>query len=99
MFGDMMGKLQEMKQKMDEAKSRMKGISVSAEAANGAIKVIASGNRQIRNIEINHSLITEKEELEELLVVAINRALEKAEKVYESEMQGAAGGMIPPGLM
>jgi nucleoid-associated protein EbfC len=99
MFGDMMGKLQEMKQKMDETKNRLKDISVSAEAANGAIKVIASGNKQIKNIEINHSLITEKEELEELLVVAINRALEKAEKVYETEMVGVAGGMIPPGMI
>jgi DNA-binding YbaB/EbfC family protein len=101
MFGDMMGKLQDMKQKMDEIKKRLDTITVEGEAGNNAVKVRATGNRQIKSIEVNESLFKgDKEELEDLLVIAVNRALEKAEKVNEAEMAGAAKGIMPnlPGL-
>jgi nucleoid-associated protein EbfC len=100
MFGDMMGKLQEMKQKMDETKKRLDSITVMADSANGAIKVTASGNREIKNISIKAEMLSgEKEELEDMLLVAVNRALEQAEKVNEAEMQGAAKGFLPPEML
>ena len=101
MFGDMMGKLQEMKQKMQESKKRLDLITVEGEAGNNAVKIRATGNRQIKSVEISAELFSaDKEELEDLLVIALNRALEKAEKVNEAEMAGAAKGIMPnmPGL-
>ena len=101
MFGDMMGKLQEMKQKMEETKKRLDLKTIEGEAGNNAVKIIATGNRQIKSVEISAELFSaDKEELEDLLVIAINRALEKAEKVNEAEMAGAAKGIMPnmPGL-
>ncbi len=92
-----MGKLQEMKQKMEEIKKRLETITVEAEAGDGAITVTANGNKKIVNVNINEEIAKgDKEELEDLLLVAINRALEKAEKVNEAEMQGAASGFLPP---
>jgi nucleoid-associated protein EbfC len=100
MFGDMMGKLQEMKQKMEEIKKRLETITVKAEAAEGAITVTANGNKKIVNVTISDEIAKgDKEELEDLLVVAINRAIEQAEKVNEAEMQGAASGFLPPGMV
>jgi nucleoid-associated protein EbfC len=100
MFGDMMGKLQEMKQKMEDTKKRLETITVQGEAGDGAITVTANGNKKIVNISVNEELTkADKEELEDLLVVAVNRALEKAESLHEAEMQGAAQGFIPPDLM
>ena len=101
MFGDMMGKLQDMKQKMEETKKRLDTITVEGEAGNNAVIVRANGNRQIKSVEISSELYrADKEELEDLLVIALNRALEKAEKVNEAEMAGAAKGIMPnlPGL-
>jgi DNA-binding YbaB/EbfC family protein len=97
MFGDMMGKLQEMKQKTEETKKRLDTISVDAEVENGLVKVVCNGNRKITSITISDELIKEgdKEQIEELTSLAINRALEKAEKVAEAEMVGVAKGMIP----
>jgi DNA-binding protein YbaB len=40
-------------------------------------------------------LQTDKEELEDLIIIATNNALDQAEKVYEAEMQGAAMGLMP----
>lgn len=101
MFGDMMGKLQDMKQKMEETKKRLDTITLEGEAGNNAVKVRVNGNRQIKSVEISPELFSaDKEEVEDLLVIAINRALEKAEKVNEAEMAGAAKGIMPniPGL-
>ncbi|MCI5057091.1 MAG: YbaB/EbfC family nucleoid-associated protein [Flavobacteriales bacterium] len=102
MFGDMMDKLQNMRQQMDEVKSRLDNVTVKGEAGNGKVTVIATGNRKIKEIKIDPALMTsDPEELEDLLIMALNQALENAEKVNESEMQGAASGMLPglEGLM
>jgi nucleoid-associated protein EbfC len=101
MFGDMMGKLQELKQKMEETKKRLENITVKADSGEGAVVVTANGAKKIVNISIaEEKTIGNKEELEDLLLVAVNRALEKAENVHESEMQGATKDFLPgmPGL-
>ena len=96
-----MGKLQEMKQKVEEAKKRLDTITVEGEAGNGAVKVKINGNRKIENIEIGEEALKgDKEEIEDLILTAANRAIEQADKVNEAELQGAAKGMLPgmPGL-
>lgn len=94
----MMGKLNEMKQKVEETKARLDTITVEGEAYEGAVQVIVSGNREVRDIIIADKLLTDKEELQDMLILATNRALEKAEKLNEAEMQGAAQGFLPPGF-
>lgn len=100
MFGDMPGMLQAMKQKMEDAKKRMDLVSVEAEIEGGAIKVIATANREIKSISISDDLKNgDKEELEDLLTVAVNRALVKAEQVHNTEMASLTHGIIPPGML
>lgn len=100
MFGDMMGmmgKMQEMKQKSEEVKKRLDTISVNGEAENGLVTVVSTANRKITSITISEALMAEndKDQIEDLTLLAINRALEKAEKVSEAEMAGVAKGMLP----
>jgi len=98
MFGGngMMKKLQEMQQKVEETKVRLDTITVEGKASNGKVAVTMTGNRKVNAIVINEELTNlEKEELEDLLVIATNDALEKAERVNESEMRVASAGMIP----
>jgi len=98
---DSMKKMKEMKQKMDEIKTRLDTVYVSGEAANGKVKVVVSANRQVKEVQLDDSLMTSgKEELQNLLTLAMNNALTDAEKVFEAEMKGAASGMMPniPGL-
>ena len=99
MFGDFMGKMQEAQQKMEEAKSRLDTVYVEADAENGLVKVTSTANRKITQISIDKSLFDDgdKEAIEELVLIAVNRALQKAEQVNEAEMQALAssymGGM------
>ena len=96
-MGDMMGKMQEMKRKSEEIKKRLDTISVSGDAENGQVTAISTGNRKITSVQISDELMAtgDKNKIEDLTILAINKALEKAEKVSEAEMAGVAKGMLP----
>lgn len=94
---DMFGKLNEMKQKMQEVKDRLENITVNGESGNGNIQVEANGNRTITNISIDPAFLknTSSDELEDLLIIAVQRAMNNAKSVEETEMKSVAGGMLP----
>lgn|SRR5574343_1711982 len=95
-FGDMMGKLQEMKQRADELKRKMDETILTAEGAGGDIKIEITGNREIKKLSIAASLQHgDKEELEEQLIVTLNKAISKANTLHEEEMKKAASGLLP----
>ena len=100
MFGNMMEKLQMMKMKMEEVKENLESKIITEEAAGGDIRISINGNKKVKSVYIASSLqFGDKEELEEQLCVALNRAIEKAEQAYEHEMKQVAGGMLPPGMI
>jgi len=91
-----MGKMQEAQQKMEETKKRLDGVYVDTEIENGAIKVTATANMKITNISISDDLKTgDKEAIEDLVIVAINKVLEQAKSVQEAEMAKVAQGAMP----
>lgn len=95
-IGDMMGKLQEMKQRADEIKSKLDLKIISTEGAGGDIKVEISGNRDIKNVVISDALQHgDKLELQKQLVLTLNKAISEANKVNEAEMKKAASGLLP----
>jgi DNA-binding YbaB/EbfC family protein len=96
MFGDLFSKLQEAQQKMQEGKQKLGDVIIEGEAGNGAVKVSVTGTREIKTIAIDSQLMTadRKEELEDLLITALNRALKNAEQAWEEEMKDVAGGML-----
>jgi DNA-binding YbaB/EbfC family protein len=94
-LGDMMGKLQEMKQKADDIKIKLDDIIINVEGAGGDIKIAITGNREIKSLTIAPALQHgDKEELEDQLVVTLNKALFKANETNENEMKQVAGGML-----
>jgi DNA-binding YbaB/EbfC family protein len=96
MFGDMLSKLQEAQQKMQEGKQKLGSVIIDGDAGNGLVKVSVTGNREVKAISIDSQLMTsdKKEELEDLLITALNRALKNAEQAWDDEMKGLAGGML-----
>ena len=98
MFGDLFGKLQEAQEKMKESKGRLAQITMAGEAGEGAVKVVVTGNREVKSIDVAEHLLEKdnKEELEDLLITALNRALKNAEGAWEAEMKNVAGGMLGP---
>jgi hypothetical protein len=99
----MFDKLFEAQQKAGEVKKRLDAITVTGTAEGGKITVSANANKVLQSISIDDAFLKEadKEELEELLVLAVNKALEQAENVSQTEMAamtkdmfGDLGGMF-----
>jgi len=87
--------LEQIEQKKAQIQKELNNVVVEAEAEGGLVKVKASGNKKILSIEISDSIINDKETMEDLIIVAVNRAVEKAELVYEKQMASIAGDMVP----
>ena len=94
---DSLSKLGDVKKKMDEIKSRLDAVSVYGDAGNGKVKVTVTGNRKLKSIHIDDSLLSidAKDELIDLLEMATNNALERAEQVSEAEMKAAGRDFLP----
>lgn len=103
MFGDlmgMMGKLQEAQKKVEETKQRLNNVLIDEQSADGLLKVTVTANRQIRTIHINDELLSDKEQLEDYLILTLNKALDKAGAINEAELATAAKDGMPniPGM-
>ena len=92
----MFDKLFQAQQKAEEIKKRLDTISVSGEVEGGLIRVIATANKEIKEITIDPVFLSnaDKEELEELLVVALNKAITQADQISQAEMQAASKDML-----
>lgn len=88
--------LLKMQQAMEESKKKLDQITVSGDAGGGLIRVEFNGNRKLTNLEINASLKDiDKEDLEDLLSVAIDKALAEVEKLNEKIMSSSAMNFLP----
>ncbi len=103
MFGDlsnMMGKLKEAQEKVEETKKRLDTVLIDESAANGNIKITVTANREIKAISVDQSLLEDKEELEDYLILTLNKALKRAGEINEQELAIAAKSGMPniPGM-
>lgn len=103
MFGDltgMMGKLKETQKKVEETKKRLNTVLVDEQSNDAKLKVTLTANRVIKSISIDDSLLEDKEELEDYLILTLNKAIEKATQVNETELAAVAKDGMPniPGM-
>ena len=100
MLEDMMGKLQNMQEQMQESQKKLNEIFVEADQAEGKIKVVCTAAKNVKDISIDAEMLktAEKEEIEDLLVLALNEALQKAEEIATKEMSAFGGDILPDGL-
>jgi len=103
MFGDimgMMGKLKETQEKVAATKKRLDTVLIDESSTDNLLKVTLTANRYIKEISIDNSLLQDKEQLEDYLVLTLNKAIEKATEVNEAELAAVAKDGMPniPGM-
>jgi len=103
MFGDimgMMGKLKETQQKIEETKKRLDTVLIDEQSSDGLLKVTITANRAIKSVTVNDALLEDKEQLEDYLVLVLNKAIAKATAVNEAEIAAVAQDGMPdiPGM-
>ncbi len=103
MFGDlmgMMGKLKETQAKVEATKKRLDTVLIDEQSNDGLLKVTLTANRKIKKIEVDDSLLEDKEQLEDYLILTLNKAIEKATGINEAELAAVAKEGMPniPGM-
>ena len=102
MFGnqnmkEMMSKLKDMKNVVEDSKKRLENIYVKGDSMNGKIRFVLDGNRKLKELFIDQDLYDnlEKDSLIEALVEGFNNAIKDADHVNENEMKSTALNMFP----
>ena len=93
---DMLNKLEGLKQEAEESKQRLEAMEITEEAGGGLVRIVLNGNRKIKSLEINADIKSlDKTDLEDLLVVALERALDRVNSINESEVMASARSLFP----
>ena len=94
--------LREMQNRLTKMQEELAEAEVEATAGGGAVKVVASGQQRIVSITIDPSAVdaADVEMLQDLIVAAVNEAMEKSKEMASAKMQSVAAGLgLPPGLV
>ncbi|HAS47475.1 MAG TPA: DNA-binding protein [Microscillaceae bacterium] len=96
-LNNLMGKVKEMQDKMKEVQDNLAQIKVTAESGAGMVKATVNGKRQVISIEVDADLVKpeDQEMMQDLIVAAINKAMEDADVMAKEKMSEATQGMMP----
>ena len=98
----MLGKVKEVQAKVKEAQDNLVKITSTGESGAGLVKAVVNGKKQVISIDIDPDIIKreDKEMLQDLVVAAVNIALENVEVKSKEELKKSTEGLIPniPGL-
>ena len=96
-FSDMLSKAKAMQEKMKEAQEQIKKIEVEGISGGSLVKVILTGDYEIKSILISDEAKKEKQEIvNDLIIAAYNNAKENLKKKSAEELSKVTGGLIVP---
>jgi len=96
----MLKQIQKMQEEMAKVQAELENKTVAEESGGGMVKVVANGKKEIISITIDDEILKsgDKEMIEDLIVAAVNKALQSAGKLAEEELGNITKGMLPPGF-
>jgi DNA-binding YbaB/EbfC family protein len=98
----MMKQVREAQERMAAVQEALAGKTVEATAGGGMVKVVMSGDGNLRSLTIDPEVVDAEEVdmLQDLIVACVNEGKRRAAEMASAEMSKAAGGMgLPPGLV
>jgi DNA-binding YbaB/EbfC family protein len=100
-MGNMMKQAQKLQSQMFKMQEEMAAKTVEATSGGGMVKAVANGRQQILSIQIEKEVIDPEDVdmLQDLIIAAVNDALNKSQEMVAAEMSKLTGGLNIPGLM
>ena len=96
-FSDMLSKAKAMQEKMQEVQEQIKKIEVEGMSGGNLVKVILSGDYELKSIEISDSAKKENQDIiNDLIIAAYNNAKENLKKKSADELSKITGGLNLP---
>ena len=99
-LGDLMKQAHQMQEKVQSIQDELARTEVKGESGAGMVTITMTGRHDVRQVEIDDSLLKEdKEILEDLIAAAVNDAVRRLEANQKDKMSELTGGMpLPPGF-
>ena len=95
----LMQQAQKMQQEMQKAQEELAMLEVTGEAAGGLVKGTMTGKHAVRRLEIDPSLLDDKEMLEDIVTAAVNDAVNRVATTTQDRMSDMTAGIpLPPGM-
>jgi len=96
----MMRQGQQMQEKMNKVQVELETDTVEGTAGGGAVRVVATGTQKVVSVTIDPAAASDTEMLQDLVIAAVNDAMEQSKQLAASKMQAVASGLgLPPGLI
>jgi hypothetical protein len=98
--GGMLGQIQKLQQEMVKAQEALADETLEVTAGGGAITIVVTGQQRIKSIKLQPEVVdpNDLEMLQDLLVAAVNEAIERSQTYAAQKLQGLTGGLGIPGL-
>jgi len=91
---------QQMQDRMQKMQKELESETVEATAGGGAVTVVATGTQKLVSVRVDPEATGDPEMLQDLIVAAVNEAMEKSKEMASTKMQSMAAGLgLPPGLV
>jgi len=96
----MLRQVQQMQDRMGKLQKELETGTVSARVGGGAVTVVATGTQKLVSVRIEPDAAGDAEMLQDLVVAAVNEAMEKSKQMASDRMQALTSGLgLPPGLL
>ena len=92
----MIQKAKKMQEDMKIAQEEIKSTFCQGESGSGAVKITMTGEYRVTNIEINETLLTDKDALEDLIMIAVNDASSQISEISKAKLKNVTGGIDLP---
>ncbi len=99
-MGKMMKQVQQMQAKMAKFQAELEEKTMETTAGGGMIRVVVNGKKELLEVELQPEIVDPEdiETLQDLILAAVNEAMNSVEKMVNEEMAKITGGMKIPGL-
>ncbi|MCF8092422.1 MAG: YbaB/EbfC family nucleoid-associated protein [Desulfotignum sp.] len=99
-MNNMMKQAQKLQKKMLKTQEELAAKTVEASAGGGMVKVVANGSQKIESIVLEKEVVDPEdvEMLQDLVLAAVNDALNKSQEMVSAEMGKLTGGLNIPGM-
>jgi len=96
----MLRQVQQMQDRMAKVQAELENETVEASAGGGAVRVVATGTQRVVSVVIDPGASADTEMLQDLVVAAVNEAMEASKQLAATKMQAVTSGLgLPPGLI
>ena len=96
----MLRQVQQMQDRMAKVQAELETETVEASGGGGAVTVVATGTQKLMSVRIDPAAAEDTEMLQDLVMAAVNEAMESSKQMAAAKMQSVASGLgLPPGLL